>query len=495
MALNIGNRREPFWDDHLVDTAMTTASAQVMQPVFKETLMWLDKPEDGQTISYPNIVKVDDTYRMYYIAWGDTDWGVGKVRLCVIESRDGINWTRPSLGQYEENGSTDNNIVLTGSLLEDNAFVFNDPNPACPPEQKFKILTSTHVEVGGKKKRGLWCLVSPDGYHFELSHLVTVYGAFDTNNTVHWDGKRYVAYVRNYHNIVSNQLSGHVDYDGISDISDFDVPWPDLNKGIRDVRVIYSEDFVHWTTPVRLEYSDGQDFPMYTNQVIPYERAPHILIGFPTRYCERKEWTPCFDQLPGAAIRQEIIQSAKAENREAFTVTSCLFMSSRDTLHWYRWREAFMAPGYEEEYNWVYGDGYPAYNLIDTGEGVYSMYSIDWHRAYGKPKPLNRWEIRKDGFACYSAGADEKVLVTKPLVFEGSRLHLNFSGSAFGYIYVDLLDEDGNPISGESFEVFGDTIDREVFFADGSDFAPFAGKPVRIRFRMSDVKLYSMKFE
>ena len=134
-------------------------------------------------------------------------------------------------------------------------------------------------------------------------------------------------------------------------------------------------------------------------------------------------------------------------------------------------------------------------HLIDTGDGTYSIYTVDAHRAYGKPKPLNRWEIRKDGFACYTAGADEKVLVTKPLVFEGSKLHLNFSGSAFGYIYVDLLDEDGNPISGESFEVFGDTIDREVFFADGSDFSAFAGKPVRIRFRRSDVKLYSMKFE
>lgn len=154
-----------------------------------------------------------------------------------------------------------------------------------------------------------------------------------------------------------------------------------------------------------------------------------------------------------------------------------------------------MTPGYEAPGNWVYGDCYPAYDMIDTGGSAYSLYTVDLHRSYGAPKPLNRWEIRKDGFACYAAGADEKVLVTKPLIFEGTKLHLNFAGSAFGYIYVDLLNEAGEPISGESFEVFGDTIDREVFFADGSDFSVFAGKPVRLRFRMMDVKLYSMKFE
>ena len=181
--------------------------------------------------------------------------------------------------------------------------------------------------------------------------------------------------------------------------------------------------------------------------------------------------------------------------RSGLASTDCLFMFSRGGLVWHKYDEAFMTAGYENEHNWVYGDGYPAYNMIDTGEGVYSMYTVDWHRAYGKPKPLIRWEIRKDGFACCSAGAAEKVLVTKPLIFEGSKLHLNLSSSAFGYIYVDLLDEAGSPISGESFEVFGDNIDREVFFADGSDFSAFAGKPVRVRFRMSDVKLYSMRFE
>jgi len=113
----------------------------------------------------------------------------------------------------------------------------------------------------------------------------------------------------------------------------------------------------------------------------------------------------------------------------------------------------------------------------------------------GEPKPMYRYEIRKDGFACIMAGGDEKTVITKPLVFEGSELHLNFSGSAYGYMYVDVLDEDCNQISPESYEIYGDTIDRTVIFPDGSDFSGYAGKTVRLRFRMRDTKLYSMKFE
>ena len=109
---------------------------------------------------------------------------------------------------------------------------------------------------------------------------------------------------------------------------------------------------------------------------------------------------------------------------------------------------------------------------------------------------MTRYEVRKDGFACYMADGDEKILVTKPLVFEGSDLHLNFSTSAYGYIYVDVIDENGNELSGkESFEIYGDTIDRKISFSDGSDFSQYSGKPIRLRFRMRDAKLFSMKFE
>ena len=54
----------------------------------------------------------------------------------------------------------------------------------------------------------------------------------------------------------------------------------------------------------------------------------------------------------------------------------------------------------------------------------------------------------------------------------------------------------GKILSGkESFEIYGDAINRKISFTDGWDFSEFSGKPVRLRFRMCDAKLYSMKFE
>ena len=87
------------------------------------------------------------------------------------------------------------------------------------------------------------------------------------------------------------------------------------------------------------------------------------------------------------------------------------------------------------------------------------------------------------------------MLVTKPLIFEGKELHLNFSTSAYGYVYVSVLDEEGRELSSESFELYGDTVDRTVAFADCGDFSEFAGKPVCLKFRMRDAKIFSFKFD
>ena len=62
----------------------------------------------------------------------------------------------------------------------------------------------------------------------------------------------------------------------------------DLVKGyMRNVHLAVSDDFVNWTEPVPLKYLDKVVREMYTNGVLPYERAPHILIAFPTEYTDR----------------------------------------------------------------------------------------------------------------------------------------------------------------------------------------------------------------
>ena len=81
-------------------------------------------------------------------------------------------------------------------------------------------------------------------------------GVFDSQNLAFWDDLRgeYRAYFR------------------------------DLKEEIRDIKTCTSKDFLHWTPGAWLEYPGAPVEHLYTNQVVPYYRAPHIFLGFPSRY-------------------------------------------------------------------------------------------------------------------------------------------------------------------------------------------------------------------
>lgn len=498
-VLHIGNRREMFWDDYLLDTQKTTAYHRLMHPVYQDTVHWIEAEGARSSVSFPCLLKDDKGYRMYYISWNsDFQWVTNGVNWRVITSPDGKNWTKPSLGIHEINGSKDNNIIFTKKQIRDNAFAFYDPNPNCPPEEKYKCLAdglSAGQEGDPEMKRGLWYYYSADGYHWNRYGLISTCGQFDTLNTAHWNGKQYVAYIRNYHDINMEGVTGQCTAEGVEDVNDHYAPPGHKNSGKRDIRVMYSDDFRNWTRPERIQFNDEHDISMYTNVVSVYERAPHILVGFPTRYYERPQWTENFERLGNEDNRKMRRAAMETNPRVGLAITDCLFMWSRDGKNWNRSMEAFMSPGYEDSDNWVYGDCYPAYGFVDNGDETLSIYTVEYHHSYDKEKPVKRYTIRKDGFACYMAGGKEETLLTKPLIFEGKKLHLNFETSAFGHIYVEVLNEAGTEVLGRSFEVFGNNIDREVSLEDGRDFSEFAGKTIRLRFTMLDAKVYSMKFE
>ena len=482
-TVRIGRDRVPFWDDYAVDTERSSAFQRVIPPVLKECCFSFDQPNEMFSISYPCIVKDPNGYKMYYQPWYEENM---KPCVCVIESKDGINWHRPRLDIFGGHGLKENNIVI--ECVKDGIFVFYDTNPDCPAEEKYKAIGSAQMlHPDGENKTSLCCYTSCDGYHFKLSHPMTRYGTFDSLNTAMWDGRRYVCYFRSMHNIPGVDNSELLD---LGQIYSHDKVWL---YATRDIRVMYSDDFRTWTAPEPISFDDGYDYQLYTNNVEVYARAP-VIIGFTVRYCERPEWTKNMEQMTGYKVKMR--STERIEPRTGRVATDCIFMCSRDGKHWHRYNEAFLTPGYENEHNWIYGDCYLAYSMIDSGKEYYNLYTIDRHFSFGVERPLNRYEIRKDGFACYMADGYEKELVTKPLVFDGSELHLNFATSAFGYIYVSVLDKNGNELSGgESVEVFGDNIDRRVVFPEGFALEAFAGKAVRLRFRMRDAKLFSMKFE
>ncbi len=57
-----------------------------------------------------------------------------------------------------------------------------------------------------------------------------------------------------------------------------------FREGKRWIARTTSKDFVNWTAPVDLELGGKPREHLYTNQLAPYPRAPHIYLGLPTRY-------------------------------------------------------------------------------------------------------------------------------------------------------------------------------------------------------------------
>ncbi|MBQ8588589.1 MAG: hypothetical protein IJ454_04265, partial [Clostridia bacterium] len=171
-VIDIAGRRELFWDNYLIDEDRTTARLTMNRPVKLEPPFEFDAPWEGNSISYPEIVYYEDKYRMYYLTGNhkpDSPTGATCMCLCMLESKDGISWSRPNLGVCEWNGSTDNNIIMMESEENflDNFFVFYDDNPKCPPEEKFKATSQyDNYAVPFPGTRELWCYVSPDGIHF-----------------------------------------------------------------------------------------------------------------------------------------------------------------------------------------------------------------------------------------------------------------------------------------------------------------------------------------
>lgn len=470
--IDIGSRLELLIDQHIIESLHRDARRQLHHPVPQEIALTMDKPWEGNAVNYVTAFADGEVYRLYYRC-ADGVYTAGGYRethremTCYAESRDGIHWTKPALGLFEFNGSKQNNIVWDG-IGRHNFTPFRDMNPAAGKEAAYKALGYEETKAG----RGLFAFQSPDGIHWSLitEKPVITKGAFDSQNLAFWDSER--GEYREYHR--------------------------DFRNG-RDVRTCTSRDFVNWSEPVYLEYSPGRISELYTNQVIPYYRAPHVFLGFPTRYTDRG-WTKAAESLPRLEYRR--LRGAKSR-REGTAVTDGMLMSSRDGLRFDVWGESFLRPGLRTADTWFYGDTYQNWGLVETKSPLadapreISIYvteaTMQERMAY-----LRRYTIRVDGFVSVAAPLSGGELLTKPFRFRGKQLLLNYSTSAAGSIRVQIEDANGTPAPGFAFtdnsELYGDSLSQTVHWSKVPDVTALAGKPVRLRFELRDADLFSFRF-
>jgi hypothetical protein len=457
--------------DHFLIDKLEGARLQMHTPRDEGVALKFDAPWEGLFSGYASIVRDGDRLRAYYRGKpvANRDGSLDEV-TCTAESTDGIHWTRPDVGVFEVQGTRKNNVVLMNANTSTHNFSpFLDSRAGVPADERFKALGGTMQ--GG----GLVAWKSPDGLRWTkladspviTKEMVPFKYMFDSQNVPFWSEVegRYVCYYRVFEN------------------------------SIRRIVRSESDDFLKWSPPVLMEYRRPSGTAaiehLYTNQTHPYFRAPHLYVSIAARF------------MPGRRVLTDEQAAAIHVNPGYFKDTSdAIFMTTRPVegaehlvVYDRTFMEGFVRGGIGAQ-NWVSRTNYPALNVVQTGPAEMSLYV---NQDYAQPTAhLHRYSMRLDGFSSLHSGYEPGGMVTKPLVFAGRELSLNFSTSAAGGVKVEIQDADGKPLPGYALadcqEQIGNELDRKVTWKSGNDVGSLAGRPVRLRFSLKDADVYSFQF-
>ena len=433
-SVDLGDRLEMFVDDYLIGSLEGDISRRLVLPEPKEVVFVADQPWEGNTSGYYTLFRDEDKYRMIYRGWQhDENKKAAHVEVtCYAESDDGIHWVKPKLGLFEWNGSKDNNIVWLGPGTH-NFTAFRDANPKADPDALFKAFGGSGG-TGGLSP-GLLAFGSPNCKRWKVmeSKPVITHGAFDSQNLAFWD----------------------------TDRQEYRAYWRYFGNGVRAIRTATSKDFLRWENEADLVYpKHTPNQHLYTNAIQKYFRAPHLFIGFPTRY------------------------EPKSQQVEP------ILMTSRDGVHFDRWPDPVVPRTAPKDRNHNRSN-YMAWGMFQLPgkEEEISVYATENY--YEKtPGRLRRFAYRTDGFVAVRAGEDGGELTTRPLVHEGGDLVLNYKVEPDGWLQVEALDRSGNVVAA-SEKMVGDAIAESVRWKQ-----PPADdcRVLRLRFKMRRADLYSMRF-
>lgn len=451
--IRVGSQRQLFVDRHLIDK-LQDARLVLHQPVRREIAFSNELPWEKYGVSYLTAFRDGDKFRAWYRVDG-RDFTKGKrgAMAAYAESDDGIHWSKPNLGLIEFDGSKENNIVWDGPGK--NISVFKDGNPAAPADERYKAIV---------RNRGILGLVSPDGLHWRLvdEKPLLTNGPFDSHNIAFWDAvdEQYVIYTRGV------RTEGQPGY-GVT---------KQFKGGVRWIRRSTSSDFRNWTPLEPISTGEAPLEQFYTNSAIRYPRAPQYIFMFPSRFVDAREPQPGW--IGGKGVNDIVL------------------LTSRDGLNFDRtFLDAFVRPGSDQR-NWHERALYMERAILQTSPTELSLYAMQNWRT--DSVHIQRLTLRTDGFVSVHGPYRGGELVTRPLVFSGEKLLLNYATSAAGSVRVELQDVSGKPLTGfaleDSTEIFGDLIDGAVSWKGDGNLKELAGTPIRLRFVLRDADLYAFQF-
>jgi hypothetical protein len=463
-----------FLDDVLI-AEMKNVRREMQQPARhpKNPLIKPDFPWENRMIEFYGSVLFDERlekFRCWYLASESPDANP-EYYICYAESRDGIEWQKPFVGEGKFGPYDRHNIVLRGghgiSVME----TPGDPDPA----RRFK-------GVGGD-----FFAWSPDGLHWTTENCRAAIGKNDTSPSfVHWKGE-YLYYVRN-----QEPETGKKVFDSISGKT-----WSGTMRG---VGLSVSKDFRSWTPKRSILRGDERDrFPWGQPHALCATVYGDVLIGL----------------LPMLALNPE--------DDNNFTGTmNVQLATSRDGRNWHRVanRAVFMAednPGPLEQRNWD-AHFHPGSPMLVKDDLVY-IYYFGCKFFHGEARKNPNHEItgpRPFGIGLATLPADrfvslrpdnaeqEAVVQTRPLRLSGKDLLVNAdlgADHAADSLRVELRDAKGNPLPGfgaaASVLVRHDKLRHRIVWRTAAEERSLANapldQPIAVRFTLRHGKLFAFQ--
>ena len=470
----IGAARQLFLDDHLIASMSrvkrTVESAQKFpgNPVLWPAEGW----EPPMATVYGSVIRDGAKFKMWY----KSGLGVG-----YAESDDGIQWRKPRLDLTLVDGERSNILFSKKSKTEGPESLPHcyelfgvhrddrDPDPSRRYKMGFLDIDWKYRGSDGDpwhkgQRRGLGVAASPDGLHWKLIDSWATEAIVDGATHWMWDPMRnkYVLYGRTRKALPEVAAAWSTN------------EWFKNWFSGRAVARIESSDFLHWdfsrpdTAPVVLT-ADLQDKPgteIYSMKVFPYEG---IYIGLVQVFHATPDESTLDVQL---AVSRDSIRFTRVGDRGAF-------------IH--------LGPiGSWDRFNLSLANNDPI--AVDDELRFYYGGRLYRHGPYAGPDKgpeksgIGFATIQRDRFAALEASFEGGEILTKPLKFQGKKLHLN-AKSDFGEIVVDLLGADGKVIA-QSKPVRRDGLDIGVEWKQ--EILGDLDGPASLRIKLQNARLFAL---
>lgn len=403
-----------------------------------------EKPWEGWGPSLGgSVVKDGDKLRMYYYTLSD---GEG-TNFCVAESIDGINWTRPIVGDVEFHGSKQNNIIKSSST-----HIIKINNPPSPNKKWISF----------NNFKGL--SFSSDGLHWENDPEWDNNILFSSSDVVIWFFDPY-----------NNRMSA---------------TWKTFSRRHRAAGVVWSSNLKTWTKPIEGPVIVADDLDPDATQIygMPVFAYQGMYIGLPWIYHSR--WLK-----HGKYTKPEVMFEAQVGSP---CIIDTQIAWSWDLINWTRTadRKPFIAT---HPYRGVdAGLAFTAANPIVMDDEIWIYYS-GWDQIHEDYKGIDcavgLAKLRLDGFCSMQGGDEEGWFISRREVFNTPKVTVNAKCSQDGYIAAEIVDRYDNPIPG--FEKYycnaftGDSIRGEITWKNETFPNEWTDKDKKIKFYIKNADIYS----